>query len=196
MLQIKTILLLPPALLALISHVLAIQQLPTAIRKISPDSNDKILAEHLAFAPLNFLSGAAAAHEFLAAQDAESLQINGKSRLYRPAFARHHAESESTILERAAAALAILERRSSCPSGMTGCDAIGAPNKCCQDGTVCTNVNDSTVGNVACCPRGSNCGGNVGKCPSDAVSCPAELGGGCCIPGYVCQGEGCKFNKC
>lgn len=31
----------------------------------------------------------------------------------------------------------------------------------------------------------------MGECPSEAVSCPASLGGGCCIEGFVCQGVGC-----
>jgi hypothetical protein len=95
-------------------------------------------------------------------------------------------------MERAARALTLLERRSSCPSDMESCASIGSPAKCCEAGTVCTWVSDSTVGNVACCPEGSTCGGSVGDCPSGAVSCPAELGGGCCIAGYVCQGDGCE----
>lgn len=180
-------------LAAFIPPIFAAQE-ATAIRKVAPDSNEKILAHHLAFAPLQALTpgdAAAAAHAFLNAQSAEGVQ--SPTTRYRPAFALHHDDSESNILQRAAVALSMLQRRSSCPAGMTGCDAIGAPNKCCQQGTHCVSVQDSTVGGVACCPSGSDCRGNVGKCPPDAVSCPAQLGGGCCIPGYICQGEGCKL---
>lgn len=165
------------ALVASATPGLAADQAPTALRKQAPDSNYKILAHHLAFAPL----------------DVDLFGVDNTTTLtkrFQPPFGLH--ESESSIFHRAAVALSLLQRRSSCPSGMSSCDAIGAPNKCCSTGTTCTSVQDSTVGHVACCPDSSSCGGNVGKCPSGAVTCPAELGGGCCIPGYVCQGVGCK----
>lgn len=185
--------LLPASLLAFISQALAHNQLsPTAVKRQLPDSGEKILAEHLAFAP--FLQvGPVVGSSFFPDQNNDD-PINGTARFYPP-FARHIDETEDSILRRAAEALTLLEKRSACPSGMNSCADQGSPNKCCQQGTYCTDVPDTTVGHVACCPNGSTCGGGVGKCPSDATSCAADLGGGCCIPGYVCQGVGCKLGS-
>ncbi|KND89591.1 rRNA methyltransferase 1, mitochondrial [Tolypocladium ophioglossoides CBS 100239] len=167
------------------SSVDSLNQLPTVVKKLSPDLSEKILPEHLAFAPLPV---DAVARVFLTEQDAG---LNATALFYRPAFARHLDDSEDGSLRRAAAALALLRKRASCPAGMNSCADQGSPNKCCQEGTYCTDVPDTTVGGVACCPQGTKCGGGVGSCPADAVSCPPDLGGGCCIPGYVCQGVGC-----
>ncbi|POR39040.1 rRNA methyltransferase 1, mitochondrial [Tolypocladium paradoxum] len=178
---LSAMLFLPTSLLALVSQATASQQLPTAIKKLSPDSSEKIFPEHLAFAPLPV----DAARVFLDEREA------GLDAIYRPAFARHYDDSEDSALRRAAAVLALLRKRASCPVGMNSCADQGSPNKCCQEGTYCTDVPDTTVGHVACCPLGTKCGGGVGSCPVGAVSCPPDLGGGCCIPGYVCQGVGC-----
>jgi hypothetical protein len=166
--------LLPASLLALVSPALASSQpFPTAIRKQTPDSSEKILAEHLAFAPLRQVGHVVQSSFFLVEENDEDLHANGTSRFYPP-FANHIDETEGSVLRRAAQALALLK------------------NKCCQQGTYCTDVPDTDVGHVACCPNGSTCGGGVGQCPADATSCAAALGGGCCIPGFVCQGIGCK----
>ncbi|RDA93689.1 hypothetical protein CP533_4873 [Ophiocordyceps camponoti-saundersi (nom. inval.)] len=85
----------------------------------------------------------------------------------------------------------LLAVAASCPAGMNSCADQDSPNKCCQKGTYCTAVPDASVEHVACCPDGARCGGQVGSCPADATSCPSELGGGCCIAGYVCRGLGC-----
>lgn len=168
---------------------------PIAIRKVAPGSHDKLLREHLAFAPLHGLTpreAAAAAISFLDEQDDKLLSLNGTERFYRPAFAPHSEESHESLLRRAAEALALLQRRSSCPKGMNSCSDIDSEVKCCQEGTYCVNVGDTVAGGIACCPDGASCGGGVGACPDGATSCSAELGGGCCIPGYVCQGLGCE----
>lgn len=187
---------LPASILALVAQVSAKDTFPTAIKKISPGSGEKIFANHLAFAPLPVLApheAASAALVFLDQQDEElAHQSNTSIARFRPAFQRHYEEAEGNVLRRAAEVLALLERRQACPSGMNSCSDVGAPNKCCQEGTYCTDVSDTNVGKVACCPEGATCDGSVGDCPTEARSCPAELGGGCCIPGYVCQGVGCK----
>ncbi|KAF5025252.1 hypothetical protein F66182_2718 [Fusarium sp. NRRL 66182] len=167
---------------------------PTAVRKLAPGSNEKLLREHLAFAPLYIPSpreAAAAAISFLDKQDDKILALNNTERFYRPAFAPHSRESSDTLLRRAAEVLALLQRRSDCPSGMNSCSDIDSEVKCCQDGTYCVDVGDAVAGGIACCPDGASCGGGVGSCPDGATSCSEELGGGCCIPGYVCQGLGC-----
>ncbi|KFA64961.1 hypothetical protein S40285_03880 [Stachybotrys chlorohalonatus IBT 40285] len=172
---------LPASLLALLLQATAAQHAPTAIKKLSPDSGEKLLAEHMAFSPFVL--------PFISSLD-DNLNVT-TTRFYRRAFAPHVDDGSSNVLRRAAEALAILRRQSSCPSGTNPCLDIGAPDKCCQDGTYCTEVPDESVGQVACCPQGGTCGGGVGECPGDSTSCPASLGGGCCIAGYVCQGSGC-----
>ncbi|KAF4988972.1 hypothetical protein FGRMN_9445 [Fusarium graminum] len=187
-----------PALLCLATllspHASAESSSPTAIRKLAPNPSDKLLREHLAFAPLHILSpreAAAAAISFIDKQDDELLSRNATERFYRPAFAPHSEESRDTLLRRAAEVLALLERRSSCPEGMNSCSDIDSEVKCCQQGTYCVDVGDAVAGGIACCPDGASCGGGVGACPDGSTSCSEALGGGCCIPGYVCQGLGC-----
>lgn len=197
MTKLNMLVALPATLLMLVAHVSAEQRQPTAIRKLAPNSGEKILAKHLAFAPiLPLLSpdGIATAPELLfePQHDGTSESSGGTERFY-PAFVRHHNQTERSVIRRAAEALALLSRRGACPAGMNSCDSIGAPNKCCREGLTCTNVQNSASGNIACCPKGSSCGGGVAKCPSDAVTCDSTLGGGCCLAGYVCQGVGCKL---
>lgn len=190
MAPLSTMLMLPASLLALLSQATAAQLSPTAIRKIAPDPGQKIFPEHLAFAPLPRVSFGEEADE----EEDFWPDSNATARFYSRAYAPHYDADggEGNVLRRAAEALALLRKRASCPAGMNGCDSAGAPDKCCEAGTYCAKVQDESVGHIACCPQGDTCGGGVGKCPSDAVSCPASLGGGCCIPGYVCEGIGCR----
>ncbi|KAL6878803.1 hypothetical protein J3F83DRAFT_768139 [Trichoderma novae-zelandiae] len=182
-------LLLPAALLALVSEVAAEQPLATAVKKQLPNPNEKLFPEHLAFEPLPRVTPYETANLWLENDDDDS--SNNSTKRYRPAFSNHFHDSDDNLLRRAANVLGILQNRAACPSGMESCSNIGAANKCCPDGTYCTDVSETDAGQVACCADGATCGGGIGNCPSDAVSCPADLGGGCCIPGYVCLGIGC-----
>ena len=190
MTTLHKMLLLPAALLALVSEVAAEQPVATAIKKQLPNPNEKLFPDHLAFEALPQLAPYETANLWLDDDDEDS-SINSTER-YRPAFSNHFQNPEESLLRRAANVLRILQNRAACPSGMESCSSIGADNKCCPDGTYCTDVSSSDAGQVACCPDGATCGGGVANCPSDAVSCPADLGGGCCIPGYVCLGIGCE----
>ncbi|KAI1813994.1 hypothetical protein GGS20DRAFT_439751 [Poronia punctata] len=98
-----------------------------------------------------------------------------------------------TLYRRAKDALARLQGREfTCPGGTHVCSNIDRPNYCCADGTRCFVVeNAPNAGNVGCCPEGHNCIGNVASCPDGNTACPAEEGGGCCIPGFVCADVGC-----
>ncbi|KAH8131142.1 hypothetical protein LI328DRAFT_139079 [Trichoderma asperelloides] len=194
MTSIPRMLVLPTALLALVAEVAANQPLATAIKKQLPDANEKLFPDHLAFEPLpalNPFETTVATNLWLDDQEDKDASSSNSTKRYHPAFSYHFQESEEDLLKRAADVLVILQNRAACPSGMESCSSIGSPDKCCADGTYCTNVSDSDSEQIACCPDGATCGGGVGACPSDAVSCPSELGGGCCIPGYVCQGVGC-----
>ncbi|KAF7556102.1 hypothetical protein G7046_g6382 [Stylonectria norvegica] len=105
---------LPASILALLSQTSAEAIYPTAIKKLSLDSSEKLFPEHLAFASLPILSpreAAAAAILFLDEQDDDLGQLNGTTRFYRPAFASHYDESEEGMLRRAAQALTLLQRR-------------------------------------------------------------------------------------
>lgn len=169
----STLLLLPVPLLTLVLHAGASQLI--ALQKLPLDAGQKIFAHHLDFAPQD--PGAAAI-------------VNGTAERLWPAYGLHFQGGDDGRSH--APRRALLGQRSSCPANMNSCAGQGSPNKCCQQGSDCTDVPDADVGRVACCPRGSQCQGQVASCPSDAVSCPQSLGGGCCIPGYVCRGFGCE----
>ncbi|KAI0812090.1 hypothetical protein GGR55DRAFT_611976 [Xylaria sp. FL0064] len=102
-------------------------------------------------------------------------------------------ESHWSLYRRAMEALARLQGRDfNCPSGTHVCSNIDQPNYCCPDGTTCFVVENSPdAGNVGCCPDGQTCGGSVAACADGNTACPAEEGGGCCIPGFVCADVGC-----
>jgi len=96
----------------------------------------------------------------------------------------------------AAAALAILEKRDFvCPTGYNSCVDIGYPNSCCSTDETCFIIQDTGLGPVGCCQKGYTCGGTITTCGSVNTACAKTLGGGCCIPNYVCAGVGCKFHN-
>ena len=91
----------------------------------------------------------------------------------------------------------LLGRQFNCPSGTSSCSSIGAPDVCCGSGSVCINVNsNSDAGSVGCCPQGQTCAGPV-RCDTDHgySACPGSSNGGCCLPGFRCQGIGCRFTR-
>lgn len=202
---------LPASLLVLIAAQVAAEppRLPTAIRKMGLDSGEKFLPDYMAFedepiyaqAPLSPREAALAARlareAFDQSVELPCLAANDSSAMLRPPFATHGGldteQSGWELVRRAAEALHLLRGRQSCPAGMSSCANIGEPNKCCLNGEVCVSISDPSVGSVACCPQGRTCTGTVGSCNPGSTSCPAQLGGGCCIPGYVCQGVGCKL---
>ncbi|QSZ33032.1 hypothetical protein DSL72_002617 [Monilinia vaccinii-corymbosi] len=122
---------------------------------------------------------------------------------FRPPFALHthhhlgswdyediHARGKDS-----AASLAILEKRAfQCPLGTSSCSAIGYPNSCCAADETCFQITDTGLGPVGCCPSGGNCGGSITNCPSPNIPCADDVGGGCCIPSYVCAPIGCVIN--
>ena len=88
----------------------------------------------------------------------------------------------------------LLKRQFQCPDGTRSCEGIGAPDVCCGTGSNCITISGSSdAGDVGCCPEGQNCAGSV-SCDeaSGYTSCPGSSNGGCCLPGFKCQGVGCK----
>jgi hypothetical protein len=201
--------LLPPSLWLLIALQISAEQnapLPTAIRKMPPDAGEKFYHHYYAFeqetSQQPFPIPAIAARGSFQEQDARLLSTNASAELDpRPAFAplddrwtssdEEGANSAWRLLRRVAAAL---ERRDwSCPGGTNSCIDIGYPNSCCPTGEACMVIQDTGLGPVGCCPIGSSCGGTITGCAAGNTPCGSDLGGGCCIPGYVCQGIGCKL---
>ena len=193
---------LPAPLLLLIAAQVD-GQLPTAVRKMGLDDGEKFFPEYMAFEEEIYEQAMLSPREAVAAvrmSREEEVRLLGTDSLisYQPPFAPHVTGDEGQlgweIFRRAGEALSLLQGRQSCPEGMGNCANVGEPNKCCMNTEVCVTVQDSSSGNIACCPQGKKCSGAVGQCAQGATSCPAELGGGCCIPGFVCLGVGCKLD--
>jgi len=98
------------------------------------------------------------------------------------------------LFRRSRDALARLQRRQwSCPTGTKNCASIGFPNSCCETDETCVEITDTGLGRVGCCPAGATCGGTISGCADGNTACASEIGGGCCIPGFVCEGVGCEY---
>ncbi|KAK4104249.1 hypothetical protein N658DRAFT_484252 [Parathielavia hyrcaniae] len=193
-------------------------RLPTAIRKMPPDQGAKFHHEYCAFSdhhtaalspPSHALHPAIAARSPYETDDARRTWANTSAELpLRPPFAvlsgpeEEEDDDESTsspgwdLFRRAASALAFLERRQwACPSGTRNCSSIGYPNSCCGESETCMEVPDTGLGPVGCCPSGATCGGGISGCADGSTACGSEIGGGCCIPGFVCQGVGLRYGS-
>jgi hypothetical protein len=183
---------------------------PTAVRKMPPDQGAKFhheycaFGDHQAFAPASHKPHPAiAARGAQDEDDARRIWANASAELLpRPPFALlsdPESQDESTspagsLFRRAALALAFLEKRQwECPGGTTRCSSIGFPNSCCGEGEKCMEVTDTGLGPVGCCPAGATCGGGITECADGSTPCGSNIGGGCCIPGFVCRGVGCTL---
>ncbi|KAF1942369.1 hypothetical protein EJ02DRAFT_375947 [Clathrospora elynae] len=89
----------------------------------------------------------------------------------------------------------LLKRQFKCPEGTNSCSSIGAPDVCCGTDSTCMKANsNSDAGSVGCCPQGQTCAGAVSCDTANGYSaCPDAPNGGCCLPGFTCQGVGCVF---
>lgn len=83
-------------------------------------------------------------------------------------------------------------REYQCPGDTFSCTDINQPNSCCPIGGACQMISGSELGDVGCCRKGQTCSQQVAGCLNGYTSCPASLGGGCCIPGYECIDVGCE----
>ncbi|KAK0666289.1 hypothetical protein QBC41DRAFT_230869 [Cercophora samala] len=86
----------------------------------------------------------------------------------------------------------LVARQWSCPIDTLACGSIGYPNTCCYEGSTCIKIPDTGLGPVGCCPQNTQCTGGVTSCGEGGVGCPSEVGGGCCLKGWVCGGLGVK----
>jgi hypothetical protein len=178
---------------------------PVGVMKMSDDEGEKFYMEYWQFggdtqeqAPLLNMEDPALRRRN---EEARLLLANVSTPIsYRPAFALHTAHDAEHGLHgpdlkprgrEVSATLAVLQNRQfSCPTGTTSCSGIGYPNSCCSTDETCFQIKDTGLGPVGCCPNGSNCGGQITSCDAPDTACPDSLGGGCCIPNYVCAGVG------
>ena len=180
---------------------------PVGVMKMSDDEGEKFYMEYWQFGgttrqqQLPMLSMSSSAPLRRRGEDEEAILLANASMPipFRPAFAQHNKQDFKYQDLRArgqdaGAALAVLENRQfSCPTGTSNCSAIGYPNSCCATDETCFQITDTGLGPVGCCPNGSSCGGTITTCDAPNSACPDNLGGGCCIPNYICAGVGCKF---
>ncbi|KAI1642007.1 uncharacterized protein F4817DRAFT_363349 [Daldinia loculata] len=195
---------LPPSLLVLLTVATRLraqqQQHPTAIRKMSLDEGEMFLPEYYAFAPAQLQPRDEEEEELLLAGNSSATATAP----FRPPYPLHYdyhragirgkeEDSGPSLYNRARDVLAKLQgRQFACPENTQSCENIDQPNYCCSQGTQCFVVtNAPDAGNVGCCPDGQTCGVTVGQCSDGSSSCPANQGGGCCIPGFVCADVGC-----
>ncbi|KAI9796882.1 MAG: hypothetical protein M1833_005931 [Piccolia ochrophora] len=85
----------------------------------------------------------------------------------------------------------VVKRDFRCPPDTSSCSSIERPNSCCAPGDTCEVIEDTGLGDVGCCSRSRGCAGEVVDCDNGLTECPGSMGGGCCLPGYVCVGVGC-----
>ena len=195
--------------IAVIHHV---TQVPIAVRKMSGDQGEMFFPEYWRFEPETNggskleldreipisrssgpLEGQLSVDSWANASIPQPLQapysLHTSHQLHtRPLLRR--------ILRSPAAIFALDSRDFACPNGTSVCTSINRPNSCCATGLVCQLTTDAGQGDVGCCQSGQVCGEQVSGCPAQDTLCPDSLGGGCCIPGSVCNGVGCESKSC
>ncbi|KAM3082667.1 hypothetical protein ACMFMF_002322 [Clarireedia jacksonii] len=181
---------------------------PVGVMKMSVDEGEKFFMEYWRYAENTQSKSAEETDtESLRTRDLKEevrLLANASTPItFRAPFALHTEDQSGPLTyedlrmrERdSVAVLAILEKRDfKCPTGTSNCSSIGYPNSCCATGETCFQIQDTGLGPVGCCPSGGNCGGTITSCASPNTPCAADVGGGCCIPNYVCASIGCVVN--
>ncbi|KAK0745290.1 hypothetical protein B0T21DRAFT_399490 [Apiosordaria backusii] len=151
---------LPLPLWALISaHLAASEQsplLPTAIRKMPPNSNAKFHAHYCAFDPSHLSSSDISSSNHTLSQRDESHFSAPLRAVYNPPPTSPNPQRRGGVL--------LSKRQWSCPTDTLSCSSIGYPNTCCYEGSTCIQVPDTGLGPVGCCPRGTECTGGVTSC--------------------------------
>lgn len=118
----------------------------------------------------------------------------------RASFSLHsHRQNESKRLLRRLGRLPralfhqLDERDFQCPGNTLSCTSINRPNSCCPIGESCQLITNTGLGDVGCCTQGQTCSQQASTCQEGYKSCPVSSGGGCCVPGYDCDGVGCMI---
>ncbi|KAF7874174.1 hypothetical protein EAF04_002846 [Stromatinia cepivora] len=180
---------------------------PIGTLKMSEDEGEKFFLEYWQFEGEDTQSNLDGKNNFLRKRDfKEEARLFANSSIpvsFRAPFALHTEDHSGSLdyedirvrRKDSAAILAILEKRDfKCPTGTSNCSSIGYPNSCCATDETCFKITDTGLGPVGCCPSGGNCGGTITNCASPNTPCADDVGGGCCIPNYVCASIGCVIN--
>ncbi|TVY47091.1 hypothetical protein LOCC1_G001749 [Lachnellula occidentalis] len=177
---------------------------PVGVMKMSPDEGEKFYMEYWQFEKDQVQSPLFSSPLRARDEDEEArLLANASAAIsFRPPFALHsdfgttNRDLRARRAMESVAVLAALQKRGFvCPSDTTSCGGIGYPNSCCGANENCFKIQDTGLGPVGCCPQGGSCGGTITDCNAPNTACAAELGGGCCIPNFVCEGVGCVRNS-
>jgi hypothetical protein len=157
---------------------------PSGIRKMSHDEGEKFFLNYWQFeADLIFRRSTDSA--------ALLANISNADQALLPPLLLHADSQQFTHLHDFSPR-SLSKRAFQCPAGTSNCASIGQPNSCCVTGETCIPLSDSGETVVGCCPSGTTCGGQLGSCDIAAGQTKCE-NGGCCIPGYTCQGIGCEL---
>ncbi|KAI9773896.1 MAG: hypothetical protein M1840_006122 [Geoglossum simile] len=184
------------------------ERVPVGVRKMSGDEREKFYTDYWMFDGSGTVGGERPMLQPLESKrvlrprdDDEALQLYNNASTPRPFKAPillHTNDHDQTPLNRRsprAALLALQNRDFKCPGGTTDCSSIGRPNSCCANGEVCQIIPNTGLGDVGCCPVGKGCSGDLKNCDLGFTKCSDDLGGGCCIPEYVCVQVGCEFER-
>lgn len=168
---------------------------PVGVMKMNPDAGEKFYMEYWQFEQDMAQSPDSPLRPRNEDEEARLLANGSAAISFRPPFALHteYVGLKARGLTDGAAVLAVLKRGFVCPTGTADCGAIGYPNSCCSTDESCFAIQDTGLGPVGCCPKGGSCGGTITSCNAPNSPCADNLGGGCCIPNYVCEGVGCKY---
>ena len=186
-------------------------QAPIAVRKMSWDQGEKFFLDYWEFEshsvndkglvssqtairlPSDVEIENVAHANVTSLQHGAAISLGQESNLaYLPAIARHR--GQLGWMEKLVARSLLGKRQFQCPQGTNDCSGITRPDSCCAVGEDCIILEDAGIGDVGCCPEGASCAGGVLGCDEDGgfSDCPNSPNGGCCIPGYRCQDEGCE----
>ena len=184
-------------------------RVPVGVRKMSGDEGEKFYMDYWMFgAPgvvgserpmLRPLESSRVLRPRDEDEDVEALQLYNNVSIPHPFKApillhtNHHDQTPLNRRSPRAALLALQNRDFKCPGGTADCSSIGRPNSCCASGEVCQIIPNTGLGDVGCCPVGKGCSGDLKNCDLGFTKCSDDLGGGCCIPDYVCVGVGCEL---
>ncbi|KAI9776448.1 MAG: hypothetical protein M1839_009559 [Geoglossum umbratile] len=178
---------------------------PIGVRKMNGDEGEKFYTDYWMFAGPEKVGGERPMLQPLESKrdlrpsdedEDEALQLHNSTSTPHPFKAPillHTNDYQNPLYRRSprAALLALQNRDFKCPGGTTDCSSIGRPNSCCGSGEVCQIIPKTGLGDVGCCPVGKGCSGGLENCDSGFMKCSDDLGGGCCIPDYICVGAGC-----
>ncbi|CAP72677.1 uncharacterized protein PODANS_2_1080 [Podospora anserina S mat+] len=177
---------LPLPLWALISAHLSLAeqqtplQQPTAIRKMPPNNPSLKFHSHFCAFDPSQTSPSNSSAAVLLPRDGTSFSA--------PLRAVYNPPPPASPNPQRRGVLGVSKRQWSCPTDTLLCSNIGYPNTCCHEGSTCIKIPDTGLGPVGCCPDNTQCTGGVTSCGEGGVGCPSEVGGGCCLKGWVCGG--------